>query len=82
MASAFRGLGGRVKARADDAVSVDPVVAVDVFQGPCLAEPGYAERNGRYPVNGGQEGERVGVPVEDGYQRSGPGGRKHLVQDP
>jgi hypothetical protein len=24
----------------------------------------------------------VGVPVEDGYQRSGPGGRKHLVQDP
>jgi hypothetical protein len=52
MASGIGGLGGRVKACADDAVSVDPVVAVDVFQGPWLAEPGHAERNGRYPVNG------------------------------
>ena len=33
-------------------------------------------------VDGGQEGQRVRVPVQDGHQRRGPGRGKGLLQDP
>ena len=40
------------------------------------------ERRVRHPVDRAQERQRVRVPVEHGDQRSGEGGREHLVEDP
>src|SRR5689334_2517959 len=73
---------GEVEAGADDAVGVDSVVAVDVLDRARLAEPGHAEGDAGHLVDGGQERERVRVPVQDGDQRGGAGSGEHLVQDP
>src|ERR1700722_15814453 len=72
----------KVEGGADDAVGVEAVVTVQVLDRPGLAELDHAERGVRDTVDGGQEGQRVRVPVQDGHQRGGPGGGEGLVQDP
>ena len=75
-------LGDQVQGGADDAVGVDAVVAVQVLDRPGLAELRHAQRGVRHPVDGGQERQRVRVPVQDGDQRRGAGRGERLVEDP
>src|SRR5438132_715275 len=75
-------LGDQVQGGADDAVGVDAVIAVEVLDRPGLAELRHAQRGVRHLVDGGQERQRVRVPVQDRDQRRGPGRGERLLEDP
>src|SRR5450759_1691726 len=73
---------GQIEGGADDGIGVDAVVAVEVLDRAGLAELRHPQRRVRHTVDGGQEGQRVRVPVQDGDQRGGAVRRERLTEDP
>ena len=72
----------QIQGGAHDAVGVDAVIGVDGVQGACLAKSAHAQRFNWYVIDGGQEGQGVGMPVEDGDHRRSPVGWEDLIEDP